>query len=204
MSVLCPTRGRQVGFALAVDSLRRAADDTIEVLAYVDDNDPQRPFFGSADTIVTGPRVGYAGMHEMVNALAKAASGEWLLLWNDDAFMQTIGWDVIVADHPRPAVLNPSTNHGPGLVPFPLVPRAWVDALGHFSLNRHCDSWWQEIGGRLGRLDDIPVDVFHDRADLTGNNDDATYRSREYDPDFYTPAVLALIDADAETLRGVL
>lgn len=202
ISVLCPTRNRQLAFSLSIESLRRT-HNPIEVLAYVDDDDERRPFFGAADVIITGPRVGYAGMHEMVNTLAKAATGDWLLLWNDDAFMQTPGWDIDV-ERSRPAVLNPATNHGPGLVPFPIVPRAWVDTLGHFSLNRHCDSWWQEIGARLDRLDDIAVDVFHDRADLTGNNNDATYQQRAYDPDFYGPETTARIDADAERLRAVL
>lgn len=174
----------------------------IEVLAYVDDDDVP-PDIGVTDTIVSGPRLGYARMHEMVNALAKEASGDWLLLWNDDAVMLTHRWVIDVERH-RQAVLNTRTNHGAGLVPFPLVPKSWVDALGHFSLNRHCDSWWQEIGVRLGRLDDIDVEVFHDRADLTGNNDDATFAERDYDPDFYWPANIALIEADVAVVAGLL
>lgn len=202
ISVLCPTRGRQEQFAQSVAGLRAKASEPIEVLAYVDDDD-MLPYFGCADHCIQGPRVGYAGMHDMVNALAGIAEGEWLLLWNDDAVMQTAAWDAIVDRHGY-NVLNPRTNHGHGVVPFPLVPRRWVQALGHFSLNRHCDSWWQEIGHRLDRIVDVDIDVHHDRADLTGNNDDATFAERDYDPDFYGDTNMRIIDNDVRLLAKLL
>lgn len=202
ISVLCPTRGRQETFGRSISVLRHLADGPIEVLAYVD-NDDVLPDIGVTDAIVQGPRVGYSGMHVMVNALAREAGGEWLLLWNDDAVMCTPHWTAEAEGH-RPAVLNPATNHGHGLVPFPLVPRSWVDELGHFSLNRHCDSWWQEIGCRLGVLDDIAVEVHHDRADLTGGNDDATFAHRSYDSTFYGPENMALIEADVAVVARLL
>lgn len=205
ISVLCPTRGRPDSLAHSLHTLHRNAVGRVEYLLAVDRDDtpPDPRRLPSRTTIWRTERHGYAGLHRYYNHLARNASGDWLFLWNDDAEMLTPGWDEIVGRH-TPAVLNPATNHGPGLVPFPVVPSVWVARLGHFSLNQHCDSWWQEIGHRLGRLVDVPVEVRHRRADLTGDHDDATFRARVYDPAFYTRPVLGLIDVDAEVLRPML
>jgi hypothetical protein len=42
-----------------------------------------------------GPRIGkgYDSLHEYYNELASKATGDWLMLWNDDAVMETEGWD---------------------------------------------------------------------------------------------------------------
>jgi hypothetical protein len=201
ISVLCPTRGRPEALDRSIRSLRDTASDPVEILLRVDDDD-QPPDGG--DRVLTGRRVGYEQMHLMYDELAAEASGEWLFLWNDDAVMLTDCWDDVVHEHDPDLILNPATNHGPTLTPFPIVP-AWMPRLlGHFSLNRHCDSWWEEIGRRLGRLVPVPIEVLHDRADLTGGNDDMTFAARCYDPDFYGPANLSLIGRDVETLRRAL
>lgn len=204
ISVLCPTRSRPEALDRSIRSLRELASRPIEVLLRLDEDDQDLPGVGIEDVVITGPRVGYERMHLMYDELAHRASGSWLLLWNDDALMRTSCWDDVVDEHDHDVILNPATNHGPGLTPFPIVPRWMTTRLGHFSLNRHCDSWWEEIGRRLGRLVDVPVEVFHDRADLTGGNDDATYAERTYDPDFYGEANMALIDADVAVLRRLL
>jgi hypothetical protein len=171
------------------------------VLLRADDDDAPP---AGGDVVLSGPRVGYERMHLMYDELAEAASGDWLLLWNDDAVMLTDCWDDVVHEHDPDVILNPATNHGPTLTPFPVIP-AWMPRLlGHFSLNRHCDSWWEEIGRRLGRLVPIPVEVLHDRADMTGGNDDMTFAARTYDPGFYRTANLALIDQDVATIRRAL
>lgn len=188
----------------SIRSLRELASAPIEVLLRVDDDEMYLPPIGLEDQLIVGPRVGYEQMHLMYGELAKRACGSWLFLWNDDALMRTSCWNDVVDEHDHDRILNPATNHGPGVTPFPLVPRWMVERLGHFSLNRHCDSWWEEIGRRLACLVDVPIDVFHDRADLTGGNDDATYAERTYDPDFYGEANMALIDQDVATLRRLL
>lgn len=171
------------------------------MLLRVDEDDDTPPI---GDVMICGPRVGYERMHLMYDQLAARATGSWLLLWNDDALMLTGCWDDVVAEHDVDCILNPSTNHGPSLTPFPVVPAWMPKRLGHFSLNRHCDSWWEEIGRRLGRLVPIPVEVLHDRADMTGGNHDATFSERSYDPDFYGSTNMALIEQDVEALRRLL
>lgn len=201
ISVLCPTRGRPELLDRSIRSLRENASGPLEVLLRVDDDDQALPPIGLEDLLICGPRVGYQRMHEMYGELAFAASGDWLFLWNDDALMLTGCWDDVVAEHDPDCILNPATNHGPSLTPFPIVPAWMVARLGHFALNQHCDSWWEEIGRRLGRLVPIPVEVLHDRADLTGANRDATFAERVYDPEFYRGENMALIETDVELLR---
>ena len=39
----------------------------------------------------------------------------------------------------------------------------------------HMATWLQYVGESLGRHVQLPVEVFHDRADVTGNHNDQTY-----------------------------
>ena len=83
----------------------------------------------------------------------------------------------------------------------------FVKAIGHFSLNAHNDTWWQEIGARLHRLVRIDVDVLHNRYDLTGLNDDDTYRQklREHQTtNFYATDATAARDEDGKVISKLL
>lgn len=206
ISVLCPTRGRPESMRKSAASLLDRANGPVEILTYVDDDDPMLERYGTP-TIV-GPRFGYLGLHRYVNALADVAQGEWLFLWNDDARMLTSGWDEIVAGH-QPAVLSPMSNHNgrqmDGCV-FPIVPTDWVRRVGHFSLNAHNDTWWGQIGKVLDRLVDLDdVLVLHDRIDLTGGHNDQTAAERRYDREgFFSEAMQDAIRRDVEMLRCML
>lgn len=179
ISVLLPTRGRPVALAESVGSLRHLAAETdgLEILVAADPDDPDTGLAAATigvDHVWVAPeRYGYHQLQLYVNYLAERASGDWLLLWNDDARMLTPGWDVIVHEQP-PSVLWPLSNDVPGCNTFPLWPRSWTAAMGHVSLSPHCDSWIQHIGEALQLQERIPVEVLHDRADLTGGHDDQT------------------------------
>lgn len=209
VSVLLPTRGRPELLRRSVMSLLDLASTPgrVEILVAVDeDDDATLEMVGElpVHAFEFEPK-GYPRLHEYVNELARQALGDWLLLWNDDAMMRTAGWDDVIANQEHFAVLKPFDNHpGEHLNTFPIVPKAWVDRVGHFSLHRANDTWWQEVGARLGAQVPVPIDVYHDRFDLTGENADETFRatSSQYDPaGFFGPEVQALIDADAEALR---
>ena len=62
---------------------------------------------------------------------------------------------------------------------FPIVPRAWLDVIGHLSLHSMNDAWLSQIAYCVNIWQRIEVNVLHDRADLTGNNLDNTYKQRE-------------------------
>lgn len=205
ISVLCPTRLRRDALVRSLESLYRHAfaAPTLEVILAVDPDDPTD--YESLPTPCSihrsWVRYGYRGLHEYYNAMAQMASGSWLLLWNDDAIMTTPGWDTLVAEH-RNVVLSPHTVHDP-LCTFPIVPRWFVEALGHFSLNAHNDTWWQEIAETLGILVWPDIWVAHDRADITGANHDSVYVERQYQTSQFN-ATRPLRMTDVEKLRRLL
>lgn len=154
ISVLLPSRGRA---SLAKESLESLGeeDSQFEVLMYVDDDDMDvvkyKNLAGFNVKVYRDKRVGYKNFHVMVNYLAEKAKGDWLLLWNDDAFMLTKDWaqKINKLDSSKPVVLNffDPMNKLNNL--FPVISRAMYEAMGHYSLNTHCDSWVQDIANEL-------------------------------------------------------
>lgn len=198
VSVVLPTRMRAAALERSLDSL---GEGNYEVLLAVDRDDPTE-YRGFAARRFAVERYGYAGLDCYYNLLAEHAKGDWVLLWNDDALMQTPDWVDIVADHEPNAVLSPDTVHRP-LCTFPIIPRRFIEAAGHMSLSPHVDSWWEQIGQMLDRLVWPPISVAHDRADVTGNNDDTVYREREYRSEEFEQ-MRFLRERDAETIRALL
>ena len=178
ISVLCPTRLRLDALCRSFASLDEHAEGgELEVLLAVDPDDPT-DYEGLGTTIYFPERYGYAKLHHYYNYLASIASGDWLLLWNDDCIMTTPGWNQIVESH-QDVILSPNTVHNP-LCTFPIVPKRFVETVGHFSLNANCDTWWQEIGEALGILVWPDIWIDHDRADITGRNNDSVFAERQY------------------------
>ena len=208
VSFMCPSRGRPESFLRSMESISNRAQDSscFEVLVWLDNDDetareyPRLPYV----KYFTGARVGYARLNEVVNILARTACGRWLFLWNDDVVVRTDNWDVVLSGIEPTIVGNPMHNHGSsGLCVFPIVPRAWVDQIGHFALDGANDTWWQKIGEINGTLRPVPITLFHDRSDLTGNHDDQTRRENNYDPaTFWAEDTQALIRVDAEELKS--
>lgn len=209
ISVLLPSRGRPISLERSIRSLRTLAEqpENIEILVGADPDDALTVMTAQASQAMSlrfPERYGYCRLHRYVNGLSALARGDWLLLWNDDAVMETEGWDSVIGshDHTAPLVLSlSSTGYGHALCCFPATSRALYAALGHLSLSPHVDTWLQDIGRAMGVLRDIPVHVRHDRFDLTGGHDDQTraeslagYRRDE----FYGERMQALLRADIE------
>lgn len=217
ISVVLTSRGRPASLRAAVASLLHHADDPgrIEVIAAIDPDDTATaaaaPSLPPQVTLWTAPeRYGYNRLHLYLNELAKMASGAWCLWFNDDMRMQTRGWDTVVRRN-RPAVLWPHANHVHHANIVPAWPRAWSDAWGHVSPTSHMDTYLQYVGEALGRHDKIPVEVIHDRADVTGGHDDATYAegrallgSEGMVPGFDPAFVRAQVVADTLTIERLL
>lgn len=208
ISLLCPTRGRTASLEASVLSLYELADcpDEVEILVAADPDEEPGPWLPLANRWWTAPeRYGYGRLHEYYNALAAMASGEWLMIWNDDARMLTPGWDTIIGAQP-PAVLWMKANHCGGGNLFPAWPRAWSEALGHVSLVPHVDMWIQHIGQALGCQRNVSVEVFHDRFDVTGGHGDQTYAEGRgpLGPNGMTGAFPAeLVREDAAVIRSL-
>lgn len=159
-----------------------AAPGLVEVLVACDPDDAETPAAAlrlHADVIWQAPeRFGYARSAQYYAALINRASGEWFLpTWGDDGLMQTEGWDEIVRAQPAGSVLWVDGNIG-GLTCFPIVHADVLATLGRLCPLPALDSWFEYVARDAGILvhPDPPIYVLQDRFDLTGRNDDATYR----------------------------
>jgi hypothetical protein len=181
VSVTFCSRGRpedlkEVLWGLA---LKATHPERVEYLIGVDPDDdmtmktePDLP--PQAHLWVAPERYGYKGLHHYLNALALLARGHWLFWLNDDARVLTDGWDEVIAQH-RDAVLWPHANHLDHAVLFPIWPKSWSDAAGLVTPTMHMDTWLQRLGEWMGCLDQVPIEILHDRVDVTGNHNDQTF-----------------------------
>jgi glycosyltransferase involved in cell wall biosynthesis len=192
VSVLLPTRGRTTALKTSLESLVNLARRPrhLEILlAFDDDDDASLEFFtreiasvidqaGAAYTTWQFPRLGYIRLNEYVNYLAGQAQGQWLMFWGDDAIMETRHWDQRILEVSDFRVLRiPTHNQHPYAI-FPIVPRAWFELFGYVSAHQLSDTWVSQIAYIMDIMQDIDVQVTHDRFDITGNNCDDTWRNR--------------------------
>lgn len=212
ISVLLPTRGRTHVLKRSLESLiSKAADpSSMELLLGIDEDDdgikeyiqnevaPMLREHGVECRANVFKPLGYENLHVYVNTLAANATGDWLFFWNDDGVMVTDGWDDVIRSHTGQfKLLAPHDNHnGHPYAIFPIVPRDWFVLIDHLSQNAQNDAWLSHIAYMLDIFERIDVEFIHDRADITGNNDDDTFQNRKYmegnpdDPkDFGHPAM---------------
>ena len=205
ISILLPTRERPELVTKSIVSLLGNAKDPtrIEVLIAIDDDDiVSQHFFksnawydvanafpGTQFDVFQTQRYGYLGLFRYVNFLAKQSTGDFLMFWNDDATMLTEDWDKSIdANKDYFGLLRmPCINHQHPFALFPIIPRKWVDLFGCVSLVNHSDWWIYNVCKPIGRVKDIPVDVFHNRADITGENNDEVYKTNSYALDGRNP-----------------
>jgi hypothetical protein len=193
IAILLPTRGRTGALSRSVMSLinRAVKLNKVQLLLAFDEDDTEgiehfqeelEPWLiskkASYEAQVFEP-LGYGRLNEYVNALARSSDADWLMFWNDDAMMDTAGWDKLIADHTGEfKCLSVHTHNDHPYSIFPIVPRAWLDVLGYLSPHQISDAWLSQQAYLLDIYERIPVWVTHDRHDLTGNNNDATYQNR--------------------------
>lgn len=202
VSVLLPTRNRVELVTRSVTSLLSNATnpENVEIIVAYDHDDlasvnyfqnnswPEfvKSFNSNTQTIKCPP-MGYHGLHRYYTKMGQQARGQWLMIWNDDAVMLTPGWDQHIQNNKNfVGMLHMTTeNFKPNLTLFPLIPRLWLNLFGEISQHQLNDSWIQDICHEAGAVQEIPVTVFHDRYDVTGNNLDDTFQNRRYDKKIY-------------------
>jgi hypothetical protein len=192
ISVLLPTRGRTQTLLNSIKSLLDRADNPneIEVLLAMDRDDVESMSFARQHLlplhdkiyIYEFDRLGYKKINMYVNSLAGFARGYWLLMWGDDALMNTSGWDTVVdqhREHPMPFLRMPSENFDHPFALFPIIKKIWFEVAGTISYQIHYDRFLYNVARNICEdiLINIPVTVIHDRADLTGNNRDETFEN---------------------------
>lgn len=202
VSILLPTKNRVNLVERSITSLLENSTEPgqIEiVVAYDNDDTVSHTYFqsqqwkklidkfGASAKTCCCPAWGYSGLHHYYTTMAKQAQGQWFMIWNDDAVMLTTGWDQHISNNKDfVGMLHMTTeNFKPSLTLFPLIPLVWLDLFGEISQHQLNDSWVQDICHEADAVLEIPVTVFHDRFDVTGNNLDDTYQNRRYDKKVY-------------------
>lgn len=193
IAVLLPTRGRTQALDRSVQSLISLVhdidsvqimlgfdkDDTVGIKHFTEELQPWLDDHDVHYTAMMFEPMGYIRLNEYVNTLALNSSADWLVFWNDDAVMHTQDWDKTIADHTGQfQILAFRTHNDHPYSIFPIVPREWLDLLGHLSPHQISDAWISQQAYCVNILKRIDVHVEHDRADLTGNNLDTTYKNR--------------------------
>lgn len=224
IAVLLPTRGRTDALSRSVISLVNRAVDVPKLqllFGFDNDDDIGRTHFnehlqpwldekGVDYTVMEFEPLGYGRLNEYVNTLAQESDADWCFFWNDDALMESSSWDRIIAQYTGQfKLLAVHTHHDHPYSIFPIVPREWFDTLGYLSPHPLNDAWLSQIAYKLDIWERIPVYVTHDRSDLTGNNNDDTFKERnmsqlEGNPanprDFHNPAWIMLRMKETEQL----
>jgi aspartyl/asparaginyl beta-hydroxylase (cupin superfamily) len=178
LTLLCPTRGRPGGLHRLLRSVHRTAVHAgrIDVQCYVDADDPALPAYQSlvARAAWRYPRLGGCELHVGApvgvpatwNALATTATGDFLLMANDDQVYVDHGWDValdrrvaaLFDAHPdRVLCLYFDAGQYPdGGCDFPIISRSWYRDLGYYCPELfqqwQAEQWIFDIARRLGRL----------------------------------------------------
>lgn len=196
ISILLPTRGRTEMLKKSIQSLVDTANEpeSIEIMFGIDNDDTAvsdyikneiAPILQDAKIEARAnvfQPLGYENLHNYVNTLAENCSGEWLFFWNDDALMLSENWDDVINSYTGQfKLLGPKDNHnGHPYAILPIVPRDWFILIGHLSQNAQNDAWLSHVAYMLDIFERIDVEILHDRADLTGNNNDETFKNRKY------------------------
>jgi hypothetical protein len=187
ISILLPTRKRISPLKKSVASLIDNAKnpEKLQFLFGVDDDDPETLEHLKQEkypnkTVLKFKRVGYNNLHVYNNSLAAYAQGTWIMFFNDDAIMKTKHWDSKIEEVKTFSVLRVQEQTGHPYSIFPIFPWDWFRCLDHISLHGQNDAWVSEIAYMLGIMKDVNIEVVHDRADITGNNNDKTFEERVY------------------------
>jgi hypothetical protein len=193
IAVLLPTRGRTDALARSIISLfNRAVDKSSIQLMMIFDHDDDigygyferkiRPWLDDHEIDYTALGVdsmGYEGLNRYYNTMAESCDADWFFIWNDDAIMETTGWDQIITKNTGEfKLLAVRTHNDHPYSIFPIIPREWYDLFGLLSRHQMIDAEFSQLAYMLNIFERVDIFVTHDRADLTGNNADETDKKR--------------------------
>lgn len=214
ISILAPTRGRPQAAAEMAGSARNTASD-IEILFYVDDDDPNLAEYQAMPGVIVGPRI---VLSDCWNRLAEHATGDILHMSADDIRYRTPGWDQVVleafAEYPdRIVFVYGRDGYADGrLGTHGFISRRWYETLGYFTWPEfqadYADTWLHDLATRIDRLVYLP-DVYTEHLHPIARkaNWDQTHMERRDRRRRTRPGVLynrlhAQRQADAERLEA--
>jgi hypothetical protein len=187
VAVLLPTRSRTAALTDSVTSIVSRAHDSsrIQILFGFDNDDTIgldhfegviQPFLDDhavAYQAQAFESMGYAGLNRYYNHLARSASADWLFVWNDDAVMNTPGWDQVVAGYTGQfKLLKVHTHNEHPYSIFPIVPKSWYDLFGHLSRHQMIDAELSQMAYCLDLIEIVDIDVTHNQVELTKDSSD--------------------------------
>ncbi len=202
IAVLLPTRGRTDALTKSVVSIVENAanisqiqfifgfdhDDTVGFTHFTDVIQPLLDQVGVTYEALGFNSLGYAGLNQYYNTLAKNASADWLFIWNDDAYMTTKEWDTVIASYTGEfKLLKLHTHNDHPYSIFPIVPNTWYDLLGYFSCHQMIDAELSQIAYMLDIIQIIDITAVHEQSELTGANDTTSKSKVRFEGDPKNP-----------------
>lgn len=196
IAVLLPTRARTHSLTNSVTSIvGRAADRTkLQIIFGFDEDDTVglehfegviQPFLDDHDVdyeAMAFESMGYQGLNRYYNKLAESASADWLFVWNDDATMETPGWDDVIRCYDDQfKILKVHTHNEHPYSIFPIVPQAWLDLLGQLSRHQMIDAEISQNAYMLDIMQIVDIDVVHEQSELTGQQDSTSQRKSRFE-----------------------
>lgn len=172
ISILLPTRKRPAQLRRMVESARSTAIGDIEIIAYVDDDDPLT--VATCDELAVkrhvAPRIG--NITDCWNRIIYLATGDIFMQGNDDIVFRTKGWNVIVEREIEKfddrIVMVHGSDEGQHFDRFgahPFVHRRWYDVLGYFTppyfSSDYGDTWINCLADAVKRRRYVPIVVEH-------------------------------------------
>ena len=210
IAILLPTRSRTTALTTSVTSIVDMASDPsrLQILIGLDNDDTVglehfetviQPYLdgNSVDYQAQAfDSMGYAGLNRYYNHLSQSANADWLFVWNDDAVMDTQGWDDVVRSYTGEfKLLKVHTHNDHPYSIFPIVPRAWYDLFGHLSRHQMIDAELSQMAFVLDVMQVIDVNVTHNQVELIKDSTDplkpkARFEGSPNDArDFHNPKV---------------
>tara|TARA_X000001382_G_scaffold10371_1_gene7154 strand:- start:8222 stop:8974 length:753 start_codon:yes stop_codon:yes gene_type:complete len=230
VSFLIPSRKRFDNLLKTCNSIAETATDVsrVEILIRFDIDDiesvpriAELPFDKVDIYVIVGERFrGYIDLNKYINECCSISRGDFLFLFNDDTTMASNGWDEVLTDYmDDDVVLNPSTaDKQENINTFPIISRRMYEAMGHFSLQAHNDTWVSEVGSMLG-IEKVEnrIKIFHDRPSnpkYTGSMDTDEVNRETWDertemfrisrPEFDQPKFCILRQEDAFKIKEIM
>ena len=148
VAILLATRGRTQALSNSVKSIigKAAEKDKIQIIFAFDEDDDVglthfykeiKPWLAQQkvnNKIIISERYGYAQLNRYYNLMANITESHWVMMWNDDAIMETEGWDrEIAAYNGEFKVLGVQTHNEHPFSIFPIVPKLWIRILGQMT-----------------------------------------------------------------------
>lgn len=182
IAVLLPTRSRTDALTSSVTSIVDLASNIsrIQLIFGFDDDDQVgldhfkkviQPLLDKRGVVYEAQAfksMGYAGLNRYYNHLAKSTSADWLFVWNDDAVMETQGWDSVIEQYTGQfKLLKVHTHNDHPYSIFPIMPKAWYDLMNHLSRHQMIDAELSQLAFLLDIMQVIDVNVTHNQVELT-------------------------------------